>query len=210
METYAFPLLDLDAAPVRGAPTAAARAAQIIERAHAEAGEISRVAQAQAQDQGFAAGIAEAREQFEPAADALAAAARAVTEARDAFAETAERRAVELAIALAEKIVGAALEIDPELLVGIVTGALRRATARDHLVLEVNPADHELVSAVADGAAASLGGITRLEVLSERRVPRGGCVVRTGEGEIDARVAEQLGRAGELLLDLFRSRSLDA
>jgi flagellar biosynthesis/type III secretory pathway protein FliH len=206
VESYPFPALDQDATIVRGAPTAAARAAQIIDRAHAEAVEISRIAQAQAQDQGFAAGIAQARQQLAPTAEALAAAVRALVEARDEFVETAEHRAVELALAIADKVVGAALEVDPELVRGVVTGALRRATMRDHLVLEANPADHELVSVVAEDVAASLGGVTRLEVLAERRVPRGGCVVRTGEGEIDARVGEQLDRAGELLLEMFRSR----
>src|SRR6478672_10946331 len=50
-----------------------------------------------------------------------------------------------------------------------VTGALRRTTVRDHLVLEVNPDDFELVRDAADGVAARIGGIRRMDVVAERR-----------------------------------------
>ncbi len=79
-------------------------------------------------------------------------------------------------------------------MLGVVAGALLRTTDRDHLVLEVNPGDFELVRDAASELAARLGGINRMEVVSERRVGRGGCVVRTEEGEIDARIASQIDR----------------
>ena len=63
---------------------------------------------------------------------------------------------------------------------------------RHRLVIEVNPDDLELVSESAEGLAARLGGVQRLDVVAERRVERGGCIVRTEEGEIDARIGSQL------------------
>jgi flagellar biosynthesis/type III secretory pathway protein FliH len=54
------------------------------------------------------------------------------------------------------------------------------------------------VRGAAEGIAARLGGIGRLEVVSERRVTPGGCVVTTGDGEIDAQPDEQLARVREL------------
>ncbi len=100
--------------------------------------------------------------------------------------------AVELALALAEKILGTALEVDPSLVASVVTGALRRVVDREGVVLDVNPADVELVRAATDRIASELGALPRLEVAGERRVGRGGCVVRTREGEIDARLETQL------------------
>jgi flagellar biosynthesis/type III secretory pathway protein FliH len=93
--------------------------------------------------------------------------------------------------------------------VEVVTGALRRSVDRDRLVVEVNPDDVELVRDSVTEAADRLG-VGRLEVVAERRVARGGCVVRTSEGEIDARVTEQLDRAGELLRDTFVAGRADA
>jgi flagellar biosynthesis/type III secretory pathway protein FliH len=40
-----------------------------------------------------------------------------------------------------------------------------------------------------------------MEVVSERRVGPGGCVVRTEEGEIDARIASQIDRVRQILAE---------
>src|SRR5947209_6814153 len=159
--------------------------------------------------EGLAAGLEEARAMLEPAAAALAEAVRGVAEQGDEFLVEAERAAVGLALQLAEKIVGAAIEADPEAVLGVIAGALRRATVRDHLVLEVNPADFELVHDLADELAARVGGVRRLDVIAERRVSRGGCVVRTEDGEIDARIEEQLDRAGEVVAHALRTAPAD-
>jgi len=129
-----------------------------------------------------------------------------VLSAREAFLDQAEERSVELALLLAEKIVGVALDVRPELVVDAVRGTLRRAAERDHVVIEVNPTDLELVRREAGEVAAQLGGVRQLEVVAEQRVPSGGCVVRTAEGEIDARVETQLERATELLREALAQR----
>jgi flagellar biosynthesis/type III secretory pathway protein FliH len=71
-------------------------------------------------------------------------------------------------------------------------------------VIEVNPDDLELVSENAEGLAAKLGGVQRLDVVAERRIERGGCIVVTEEGEIDARIGAQLDRVAELLAEAGR------
>ena len=157
--------------------------------------------------EGLAQGMAEARSQLQPAASALAEAIAATSAHGEEFLAEAERAAVDLALKLAEKIVGAAIDADPEAVLGVISGALRRATVRDHLVLEVNPDDFELVRDAADGVAARIGGIRRMDVVAERRIARGGCVVRTEEGEIDAQIEEQLTRAGEIAADVLRVRA---
>jgi flagellar biosynthesis/type III secretory pathway protein FliH len=185
------------------------RAAEIVARAEADAAAIAAEAAAHGQQQGYAAGLAAAEAQLAPVREALAGVVDGVASAEERFLAAAELRSVELALALAEKIVGAALDVRPELVVEIVTGALRRSVERDRLVVEVNPDDVELVRASVTEAADRLG-VGRLEVVAERRVARGGCVVRTSEGEIDARISEQLDRAGELLRDTFAARRSDA
>ncbi|HEY1370798.1 MAG TPA: FliH/SctL family protein [Gaiellaceae bacterium] len=184
------------------------RAAEIVAKAESQAASIAAEAAAHGQQQGYAAGLAAAEAQLAPVREALAAVVDGVAAAEERFVAAAELRSVELAIALAEKIVGAALELRPELVVEIVTGALRRSVDRDRLVVEVNPDDVELVRHSVTESADRLG-VGRLEVVAERRVARGGCVVRTSEGEIDARISEQLERAGELLRDTFASRRAD-
>ena len=59
----------------------------------------------------------------------------------------------------------------------------------------VNPDDLEIVREAMEELRASLGGIEHCVVESERRVARGGCIVRTPVGDVDARVETKLERA---------------
>jgi flagellar assembly protein FliH len=152
-------------------------------------------------EDGLARGLAEARARAGDALHAVAAAEQAVTSLRDAYLAEAEAAAVDLAFRIAEKVIGAAVASDPTVILDVVSGALLRTTDRDHLVLEVNPRDFELVRDAAAELAARLGGIGRMEVVSERRVDPGGCVVRTVEGEIDARISGQLERVRQILTE---------
>ena len=129
-----------------------------------------------ARDEGFAAGLAAAREEVGPAV---------------------EEAAAELALQVAAKVLGATLEVRPELVVEVTRGALRRLSEPVEATLLVNPDDAERIrEALADLSAEH--GAT-LAVRAERRVDRGGCVVRTGAGEVDARVGAQLDRAAEIV-----------
>jgi flagellar biosynthesis/type III secretory pathway protein FliH len=172
-------------------------------RARAAIEEDRRSAVAEGRAQGLAEGRAEAVGALQPALDALAAALQGFEAAVEEQCAISERRAVELAVVLAEKIVGDALAIRPDLVLSVVAGALRAAAERDHLVVEVNPGDVELVRASAEELSTRVGGVRRLEVVPERRVPHGGCVVRTAEGEIDGRPAEKLLLVRELLEDVL-------
>jgi flagellar biosynthesis/type III secretory pathway protein FliH len=207
-DTFAYDQLEPDR--VVGAATAAERAALIVSQAKADARDLREAARAQGYEEGLAAGLAEARARVGPAADAFAEAVSAVEAARDELVGLVEERAVELAVAIAEKIVGAAVDVRPELVLEVVGGALRRVLERDFIVLEVNPADLELVRDAVEELTQRLGGFRRIEVVAERRVGRGGCIVRTGEGEIDARIAEQLERAAELLRESLAAGRPDA
>jgi flagellar assembly protein FliH len=157
-----------------------------------------------AREEGLAEGLAEARALVAPALEAVAEAERQIRAREGEFLRAAERSAVELALAIAEKVVGAAVSTRPETVLDVVGGALLRTESRHRLVIEVNPDDLELVSESAEGLAARLGGVQRLDVVAERRVERGGCIVRTEEGEIDARIGSQLERLAELLTEAGR------
>ncbi len=177
------------------------RSAQIVAEAQARAAEI----ELEARNAGFEAGRLEgtrlAQAEAESALAAIAAASARVDAVRDAETSRIERRAVELAISLAERIVHGALDAEPERIHDVVAGALRRIVDRDRLAIEVSPDDVDRVRAWCD-AQTELDGV-RVDVRAERRVPRGGCVVRTQDGEIDARVGEQLDAARDVLRDLL-------
>lgn len=191
----AFSFEQLDAPP----PVSVRDLESPLAAAQAEAGAIRAAARAEGHADGLEAGLAEGRAQVAAALAALEAAVAAVGEVRDVAAEAVELDAVELALAVAEKVVAGALAVEPERVLDVVRGALRRLAERRRVTVLVHPDDLELVRDAAPGFAAELGGIEHCEVQAERRVTRGSAVARTDQGQVDASVETQLARARELV-----------
>ena len=175
----------------------------VVAAARAEADAIREQARAEGLALGRAEGAAAAREealaQLAPAVQALSAAAEALVHERAQLADRTEERAVELALELADKVVAGAIEAQPARVVDVVRGALRCLIERERLQVLVHPDDLALVRESMAGLASELGGIEHVEVQEERRVGRGGAVVRTADAQVDASLKTKLERAREVV-----------
>jgi flagellar assembly protein FliH len=167
--------------------------------ARAEADDIRHAARQDGYQEGYQAGMAAAREELAPAASALGETLAEAQRLRAEAADTVEARAVELALRLAEKVVAGTIEAQPERVVDVVRGALRCLVDRERVIVQVNSLDLELVREAAMPVASALGGIDNFEVQEDRRVERGGALVRSAAGEVDATIETKLERAREAL-----------
>jgi flagellar biosynthesis/type III secretory pathway protein FliH len=195
---FAFEQLEPSPPPPRDAHE------RLLARAQAQAEQIRARARAAGYDEGRAQGHADGLAEISAATGALGQALHGLEQLRDEVAQAVEHDAVELALALAAKILAGALEAQPELVVEVVRGALRRVTDRRRIVVLVDPDDLEVVNAAIGELQAQAGGIELCEVQADRRVGRGGAIVRTAEGEVDASVAVQLERAREAIAAALR------
>ena len=171
----------------------------LVAQAEAQAEAIRREAAERGRQEGYAEGMAAARTVIDPAAEALRAAAERIELLRHEVSDAVEREAMELASAVGEKVLAGALAVEPGRVADVVTGALRGMVERERIVVQVAPEDLELVREAAERISGSLGGLDRLEIQAERRVERGGAIVLTPEGEVDARIETKLARAREVV-----------
>jgi len=174
--------------------------ARLLAEAAAEADSLRERAAAEGYAAGQAAGHEQGLAEVVDAAHALSDAIASLRELQREVAEAVERDAIDLALTLAAKILGGALEVRPELIADSVQGALRRLGDRRRVTVFVNPDDLELVGNALGSDPANAGGVERLELLGEERVARGGAIVRAEEGEVDASVQTQLERAREVVV----------
>lgn len=188
-----FPLEPLE--PSEPPPRDAAE--RLLAQANLEAQEIREQARAEGFEQGRAAGLEAGRAEIEASARALTDAAQGVIEVRERTAEAVERDAVELGLQLAGKILPAALLAQPEVVAYAVQGALRRVTGQRTLSVLVSPEDLETVRS-ALGETQQPGATEPFDLQGDPQVRRGGAIVRTADGEVDAQVATQLERAAEV------------
>jgi flagellar biosynthesis/type III secretory pathway protein FliH len=139
-----------------------------------------------AKQAGFAAG----REEGMATISGLLLAARAQVD-RDLAA--AKDTALVLARRMAEKIVGRAIDLSPELMNQIVAQALASCRARaGKIVLRVHPEDLASIEAGRPQWAAAVASNIDVRLLPDATVEHGGCVVDTPSGRVDARLQTQL------------------
>src|SRR5690349_4761677 len=207
VDGFAFPQLPPEpagaaafrASRTQPAQTQREQAESIVNAALAEADRIREVARNEGYESGQRAAMVEATEKFENAFAALGEALAHAREMQVRTADEVERHAVDLALQIAEKAIAGALAAEPERVIDVVRGALRCLVDRERVVILVNPADLETVREASGDLVRSLGGIDHCEVQEERRVARGGAVVRSDAGEIDANLSTKLDRAREIL-----------
>jgi flagellar assembly protein FliH len=94
--------------------------------------------------------------------------------------------------------------------VDVVRGSLRRLIERDRVQVLVHPDDLDRLRGAVASLKAELGGIGELDVQAERRVGRGGAIVRTTAGDVDARLEAQLEAARSAMLEALKAAGDDA
>ncbi|HEX4130147.1 MAG TPA: FliH/SctL family protein [Pirellulales bacterium] len=175
------------------------QAAAILEQARREAEEIRRLAAEDGYRQATALAEATIAERVQPVVAALREAAKTIEQARSACITRWEQQAVHVACAIAERIVRRELRQSPDIPLGLVREALELAAASDHLRLVLHPTDCKALGNEIDHLVAEFARHGAIEIATDAKVGRGGCLVETRYGMIDQRIASQLARIEEEL-----------
>jgi flagellar assembly protein FliH len=106
------------------------------------------------------------------------------------------QRVAGVALAIARQVVRDELRLQPQHVVAVAQEALSTllVTAR-HVTLRLHPEDQALVAAGAAEAVAARGA----RLVADARIARGGCVVESDIGSVDAQVASRWERAAAAL-----------
>jgi flagellar assembly protein FliH len=171
----------------------------VLAKAMADAERIRETARAEGFQEGRSAGHAQGAAEIAAGSAALAAAVAGIEALRAETVQAIESDAIDLSLRLAGKILAGAQQAQPELIVDVVQGALRRIVDRRRITVIVNPADLEVVKAAIGELTAQGSGVETCDLQADERVGLGSAVVRTSEGEVDASVHTQLERAREVV-----------
>jgi type III secretion protein L len=131
----------------------------------------------------------EGREEGLAQVTALLVEARSAAARREAAAETDLRS---LAVRIAEKLIARQLQLAPDTVADVVRATLSQARERRRIVVRVSPLDESLVR-------ERLGA--QVDLRPDTTVARGGCLVETEVGLIDARLDTQLATLERALRD---------
>lgn len=117
---------------------------------------------------------------------------------RHKIIEAAEPEIVKLAMGIAERILHQQVSVDRNVVVEMTKAAIGRLLEREVVTVRVNPADLERMREHRDEVLA-VGDVKHMRIVEDQRVDRGGVVVETDSGAVDAKIATQIGEARHIL-----------
>ena len=188
-------------------------AAAIIEKAKAEAAQIVSEAQAQhdkivseARNEGFEQGSQEGFEkgsaEVERLIERMHKILEAVMQRREEILQDTESQIVELVILMARKVIKILSENQKNVIMANTVAALRKVKTRGSVTLRVNIEDVKLTTAHADEFIQHVENVQGITVQEDSSVEKGGCIVETDFGAIDARISSQLTELENKILEV--------
>ena len=157
---------------------------------------LEREAFAKGYQQGERAGAEAAAQRGEAILRRLAQTIEELTTLRAEMIHQTERQMVQLALAIARRIVHREVSLNQDLLIAMARVALDRLGDSAQVTVKLNP---EEFAATGAARVAQLGS-AHVTVVSDSRVPRGGCRVESALGTMDAGVDAQLQEIAYALL----------
>jgi len=159
-------------------------------------------------EQGRAAGEQsgrnDAQAQLREQASSLNAAMETALQSWEAERETIMRQAAQdivgFSVALARRIVKRLPEIDADVVAGQLEAAIRLVGRPTSMVVRIHPEDEALVNALLPDYAAKIAQCREATTEVDPSMNRGGVIIRTVGGEVDASIETQLDRLTELVL----------
>ncbi len=94
------------------------------------------------------------------------------------------------------------LKIRKNVVINNVIQALRKLKTRGEVIVRVNLADVQLTTDHIKDFMRMVDNIRSITVLEDSTVDRGGCIIETDFGEIDARISSQLNEIRDRILEL--------
>ena len=192
------------------------RSSRLVEEASQEAAQAQQESRKAGFDQGrkdgFAQGLAEGREKGNAEAtktvtdaastvgNTLVALVNDLETRRSALLEECRREVLRLAMRVAERVVRREVTVDPTILERTVTRAVELTAQKSDIDIHVNPADLDAVHRFLPDLGRKFAGLRVGRVMADDAVSRGGCILKSNEGTVDADIATQMEELEKLLL----------
>lgn len=151
---------------------------------------------------GFTEGIEFQKKEISPVLDAIAAMTEAMPLIRKDIAAKTEEQIVKLALAIAEKIINQEVATRKEVILGVLKGVLKNISETEGMKIRINPQDFRHIMEVRKDFLQSIDGVRNVVFEEDLSIKRGGAVVETMFGEVDARLESQIKEIRTAMLKL--------
>lgn len=182
---------------------AKAEAEKIIQEAYDEVDKIKANANDEGLKSGHENGYQEGREEVERLVGRVHKILNAAIDKRREIILEAENQMVELVLIIAKKVVKVISEEQKNVVVSNVIQALRKMKSRGEVEIRVNLEDVKLTTDHINDFMEMIESVSAITVLEDSTIEKGGCLIETNLGRIDARISSQLREIEDRIRDLM-------
>lgn len=123
---------------------------------------------------------------------------------REEYLKSVEKDMVRLSLEIASKVIQQKIERDEKIILKNLKHALKHLLDKGRIIIRLNPADLEIVSKHSK-EIKSAEGLKELILEEDSKVTRGGCLIYSELGHIDAQIETQLEMIGKALLEVTQA-----
>ncbi len=197
---------------------AEAEAKQLLENAKKEAAELEaevkeRVEKIenQAYEKGYRdghdKGFAQGKDEMQRLVDRLHMIITKAIDKRNEIIEESETQIINIVLLIAKKVIKVISENQKNVVINNVIQALRKLKSRGDVVIRVNLSDLDLTTEHIKDFMGMVENVKSITVLEDSSVDKGGCIIETDFGQIDARISSQLHEIEENIVELMPIRT---
>lgn len=176
-----------------------------LNKAKAQAAQIREAGEKAAHDKGYTEGFEkgklDAREEFQPC---LASAENIIQEMsgfRKKMYAKVEREMIEMVISLVKKVIHFELSTRDDSIQEMIRLAVQSVLDKESMTIKINPADKEHAENFRPELQHLFGEIKNISFEASTGIDRGGCIIETNFGTVDARM-DKLGEQIDKILHL--------
>ena len=139
--------------------------------------------------QGEKAGLEIAEQKMEAIMKRYSDAILEIDKLRSSLYSQIEREVVKLAVAVSKKIVHREIQVDRDIIQTLVRVALSHVAEKSAVTIHLNPVDYNYLLERRGELSQSEG--RDICLLADKSIERGGCLIQTDCGDVDARIEEE-------------------
>lgn len=181
---------------------AQAEAERIIAEAQAERDRIINESKKQGYDTGYEAGYQDGQKEAERLVERMHSILDNVMKRREEILSETEYQIVELVVLMARKVVKIISENQKTVIMNNVLQALKKVKGRGDVTIRVNLADAKLTTEHIQDFIDRVEAVKGITVVEDTTVEKGGCIVETDFGAIDARISSQLTELEQKIMEI--------
>jgi flagellar assembly protein FliH len=163
-----------------------------LNKAKSQAVEIRETAEKEAREKGYSEGFQkgelDAKEEFKPFLETTESIIQELSRFRKKMYPKVEREMVEMVIALVKKVIHFELSTKEDSVQEMIRLAVQAVLDKESMTIKINPADKEHAENFRPELQHLFGEIKNISFEPNTGIERGGCIIETNFGTVDARM----------------------